>query len=432
MRLELKTPGVARFEDLALDGCRLTLRTGRLGAAGEVKVETLATPAAARAAYETRMSALLTKGYQLAPGQLPITPRGNVDPHLEELVQQNPDDPAPYLVLADALNEVGDPRGELISVQHAQAEHPADAKLRARERKLLSAFNLPDPAHVKLQWRWGFVRHASFRHENPVDLHFDPTGLARDVFQMPMAAVIEKVSVGMMRWDNLAFDLPSMLREAAKHAWVKRLRALQLGHFNGAELLPHPIGDISMIARAFPALQTLSIRSGEFTLGALDLPALTDLQIETCCLSKARLRAVTHGQLPALQRLELWFGSLASGCDVGVDALSRILDGGSFRNVKHLGLRNSEVTDALCEAMPAAGILPQLEVLDLSMGMMTDRGARALTKRPGAFAHLQMLNVDDNFLTEAGRAALQSLGCPIEWGRQKDAKAEYPAVTAAD
>jgi len=432
MRLELKTPGVARFQDFTLDGCRLTTRSGRLGTAGEVKVEELATPTAARAAYETRMSALLTKGYQLAPGQLPIIPRGNVDPHLEELVEQNPDDPAPYLVLADALNENGDPRGELITVQHAQAEHPADAKLRARERKLLLAFNLPDLAHVKLRWRWGFIQQASFRHENPVDLHFDPTGLARDVFQMPMAAVIEKVSVGMMRWDNLAFDLPSMLREAAKHGWAKRLRALQLGHFNGAEMLPHPIGDVSMIARAFPALQALGLRSGEFTVGPLDLPALKDLQIETCCLSKERLRAVTHAQLPSLERLELWFGSSSAGCDVGVEHLARILDGGSFRSVKHLGLRNAELTDALCEAMPDAGILPQLEVLDLSMGMMTDRGARALTKRAGAFAHLASLNVDDNCLTEAGKAMLLTLGCPIEWGRQKDPKAGYPAVTAAD
>jgi uncharacterized protein (TIGR02996 family) len=60
---------------------------------------------------------------------------------LEEAIRARLDDPEPFLVYADWLAQAGDPRGELIVVQHAlgdEALPPSEiARLRARERELM-------------------------------------------------------------------------------------------------------------------------------------------------------------------------------------------------------------------------------------------------------------------------------------------------------
>ncbi|MDQ3341158.1 MAG: TIGR02996 domain-containing protein [Myxococcota bacterium] len=54
-------------------------------------------------------------------------------------VYEAPDDDGPRVVLADALIERNDPRGELISVQLRLAQDPTDRALKTRERELLAA-----------------------------------------------------------------------------------------------------------------------------------------------------------------------------------------------------------------------------------------------------------------------------------------------------
>lgn len=443
MRLEFKGGGSSKFWEIDLDGRRVITRWGHIGTAGQSKEEELATTAEARTTYDRQLAEKLKKGYQLMPGQVPVAPAGKVDPKLEQALQLHPDDESSYLVLADALSEAGDPRGELISVQHALSTTPDNPRLKAREKKLLSAFGLWDPRRVKLTWRWGFVQSAHFH--NPKDAFFmreriegvdlpwdapdlDPTELARNVFAMPMCAVLEELQVGLLRWEFQTDDVPSLLKLAATQPFAPRLRRLRFGLLPGIEIdmAHHRVGDLSIIPKAFPALRSLILHAGDFTLAPLHLPELRELTIETCAMTNERLEAVTGAKLPALERLELWFGSENHGANVGVSQLSAILDGAMFGNVKHLGLRNAEFTDALCEAMPGAKILPQLKVLDLSMGTMSEKGARAMTRNPGAFAHLDALIVDDNFLEADALAALQTRGCKIVSKRQKERDATDP------
>src|ERR1700733_11731710 len=74
-----------------------------------------------------------------------------------------PDDDAPYLVLADALSQCGDPRGELIAVQYARAA-ATGARLCALWQRELELFDdnpdwlAPMVAHGKdvvVRWRNG-------------------------------------------------------------------------------------------------------------------------------------------------------------------------------------------------------------------------------------------------------------------------------------
>jgi len=92
---------------------------------------------------------------------------------LEAAIVADPEDASAYLVYADWLQARGDPRGELVVVQHAleTAQGPAWAKLRIRERELLTEHgeHLLGPVAAPRYWRhfdWrrGFVdrMHAAF------------------------------------------------------------------------------------------------------------------------------------------------------------------------------------------------------------------------------------------------------------------------------
>lgn len=90
-------------------------------------------------------------------------------------IAATPDDPGPYLVYADALMERGDPRGDLISIQHAleTASWTAAADLRRREAALVEAnrdawlgpvLDVLEPSAIR--WRLGFVHAARVRTEH--------------------------------------------------------------------------------------------------------------------------------------------------------------------------------------------------------------------------------------------------------------------------
>ena len=51
--------------------------------------------------------------------------------------------------------------------------------------------------------------------------------------------------------------------------------------------------------------------------------------------------------LPALEHLELWLGTDEYGADTEVADLKNILQGKNLPSLRHLGLRNSEITDRM-------------------------------------------------------------------------------------
>src|SRR5262245_58194484 len=109
-----------------------------------------------------------------------------------ELVSR-PDDIELRLVIADRLQDAGDPRGELIAVQCALAEarDPGErARLRARETELVRG-GLPglDPAAVELEWRLGFVRAATVLDR--------PCELVPALLAHPAARLIEELAVAV-------------------------------------------------------------------------------------------------------------------------------------------------------------------------------------------------------------------------------------------
>lgn len=191
--------------------------------------------------------------------------------------------------------------------------------------------------------------------------------------------------------------------------------------------------DIGAFLTAFPNLEYLGARGGMgLGLGNCSHPKLKHLEIQTGGMDGGLIRDIASGDLPALERLELWTGSSDYGFTGSLDDLKPFVIGNGypdfdypFPKMKYLGLMNCEYADELAELFQGAPILEQLEVLDFSMGTMTDRGAQALLENE-AITNLRVLDLEGNMIEDEDLIEqLRALDLAViasdqrdnEWGR---------------
>jgi uncharacterized protein (TIGR02996 family) len=357
---------------------------------------------------------------------------------LWQAILDNPHDPQTYLVYADWLLSQGDPRGELIALQVA-LERGSSAEPQAlaqREQQLLERHQhfLPgvDERHATVTWRWGFFESVRFdNREDWMDNHFELWPTVRTVFAQPAAQLVREMRVGVIRWERQEEDVPELLRLVHELGFAGKLEELVLGDIDeDVDLAHHTLGDLSEVGRAYGELRALSVRGFQFQLGPLPLPRLERLTLQTCALSRANLASVLQPPRPALQSLELWFGSALYGAECAPDDLRPLLEQPRrFPELRALGLMNAEFTSELCRALARSPLLRQLETLDLSLGTLDDAGAEVLLENAPAFSHLDWLDLDDNFLSEACVQRLEeTFGSAVQCGDQKEIEEDDPAL----
>lgn len=192
------------------------------------------------------------------------------------------------------------------------------------------------------------------------------------------------------------------------------LRELFLGEMISEE---HEIswieqGDVAPLLAAYPGLAYFAVRGGSgLRFTELRHDALETLIVETGGLPAQVARDIGVARLPALRHLELWLGVADYGGDTTPSDLAPILSGEQFLALTSLGLRDSEIADDLAVAVATAPLTERLEVLDLSLGTLTDAGAAALLASP-AVARLRRLDLHHHFCSEEMVARLSAL--PLE------------------
>ncbi|GAA2252361.1 hypothetical protein GCM10010145_20110 [Streptomyces ruber] len=193
------------------------------------------------------------------------------------------------------------------------------------------------------------------------------------------------------------------------HGQLPALRALFLGDITveESEISWIAQGDVTPLLETFGDLAELGVRGGhDLRLNAVRHDRLRTLRVETGGMPAEAVRGVAASELPALEHLDLWLGTSEYGGDAEVTDLEPILAGTRLPALKHLALRNSEMQDDICAALAAAPVVARLDVLDVSMGVLTDDGAAALlTGQP--LTHLKTLDMHYNFLGEEMRARLR-------------------------
>lgn len=214
-------------------------------------------------------------------------------------------------------------------------------------------------------------------------------------------------------------------RLAALHDRLPNLKALFIGDIasDECEISWLVQSDMSPLLQAFPHLEILQVRGG---VGLQFVPPenavhehLKALILETGGLSRETVLQVYEWDLPALEHLELWFGSDNYGGDCWEQDLAPILDDLIFPNLTYLGLRNSQFANEMIDRLVRSPLLAGLQVLDLSMGTLTDAGAAKLLECD-AIRDLEILNVSESYLSGAMIDQLQSLGIQVIASEQRE------------
>jgi hypothetical protein len=182
--------------------------------------------------------------------------------------------------------------------------------------------------------------------------------------------------------------------------------------------------DISTVWQAFPRLELFGIRgSNGLKLGRVQHNHLKHLTIESGGLSKSVLAELAAASLPALEHLELYLGTEDYGWDGSIDDVAPLLAADRFPRLKYLGLRDSEIADAVAQAVVKSPIVDKLEVLDLSLGTLGDEGAEALLTAP-AVKKLKRLDLHHHYMSDAMMARVKQLGIDVDVSEQ-ESEGEY-------
>jgi hypothetical protein len=158
--------------------------------------------------------------------------------------------------------------------------------------------------------------------------------------------------------------------------------------------------DVSPIFEAYPALEHFRVRGAEGLGigGGIRHAVLKSLIFESGGLPAAIVREIGASQLPNIEHLEIWTGSDNYGGDSTVGDLGAFLSGETWPKLKSLGLRDSEYADEIAEALDGAPVLAKLEALDLSLGVLGDRGGEALLKN-AALSRLKKLDLHHHYMS---------------------------------
>jgi hypothetical protein len=172
--------------------------------------------------------------------------------------------------------------------------------------------------------------------------------------------------------------------------------------------------DVSPLFDAYPALEHFAVRGANgLRLGALRHDRLRSLAVQSGGLDATITREIIAAELPALDQLELWLGTADYGGTTPLEDLAPILSGARFPRLTYLGLRDSEVADAIAGAVANAPVLDQLRILDLSLGTLGDEGAVALLANP-ALARLEKLDIHYHYCSPQMVERLQALGIEVD------------------
>jgi hypothetical protein len=224
-----------------------------------------------------------------------------------------------------------------------------------------------------------------------------------EAYEMPPSGVIEALLAARERFPALrALFLGDMVMEECEISWINQT-------------------DVTPLLAGFPALEEFGVRGGTgLRFPAVSHGALRRLVVETGGLPAEVVRGIGASDLPALEHLDLWLGTPDYGGDSEVADLEPILSGARLPRLRHLALRNSEMQDAVAAAVASAPVVERLEVLDLSMGVLTDEGAGALLGGQ-PLTHLKKLDLHHHYLSgpfvERVRQTLEPAGVEVDLDR---------------
>lgn len=362
------------------------------------------------------------------------------------------DDDDGWLVYADELQAAGDPRGELIMVQHRLRATPDDAALRERETELLDDDDLLGPVGawqpftddkrthgVSLDWRHGFVRRVRVRGDQAPDL---APILLHPSFRMLESLRLAEPETG--REQHYADSYVAPIIDSGPHEALRELvigpdieRGLEWAGpgyvYIEVDISAQYLGNLGALWKATPKLERLVVIGNDVDFGTFHLPELRTFEHITSSLGRSQLKAIQTAHWPKLERLELWFGDGEyGGGDCTVTDIRELLAmlAKSTPQLRELAIANCPLVNEIVQFLDC-DVVRRLRLLDLSHGNLRKQGVAALAKLVARLPGLKGLNLAASPLHETELAPLRKAAphLTIAAGRLSPDRGRYTAVS---
>ena len=303
-----------------------------------------------------------------------------------------PDDPAPYLIYSDALQLRGDPRGDLISIQHAlETAAPAiAADLRRREAELVEHNRdawlgplLERRDELAVRWRYGFLHAVRILDDG------SPATLRALLDTEAVASTLAELRIGPHDED----EWPSC-QALIDEPWPPALRRL---YVNDVDLRGMHLAAPVRIPERAKQLDLLVVQSPSIELAWDSSPA----QLRSIELRGPHFEGLfAVREWPRLESLVVWTAD-ASG-------VMRMLSRAKLPRLRHLGLCGTANTAVLATELARHPIAAQLASLDLRGGTLT------MSKALQPIASRVQLDVRFNALGKREREQLAAFGANVQ------------------
>lgn len=247
------------------------------------------------------------------------------------------------------------------------------------------------------------------------------------------ASEIKELIIGI--WDFEGGTSEEVIQTLANHRdKFTSLQALMIGDitYEENEISWITQSDMEPVLKAYPYLRHLQVRGGnDLRFSNLQHENLQKLIVESGGLGPDTIQDVIDSKLPNLEHLELWFGSKYYGFESTIDDIETLMNKSKFPQLNYLGLKNCEIVDDIAKELKKRSVMDRIEVLDLSMGILTDKGAEDLFEN-NDIHRLKLLDVHYHYLSEDWMKKLQSLNIEVNVSDQQKAETEedrYVAVS---
>ncbi len=253
--------------------------------------------------------------------------------------------------------------------------------------------------------------------------------------QEPAAMEAEGLVIGPWDYEDMVSQTSQPIVEAlvAARDRLPKLRSLFIGDITYEECEVSWINqsDFAPLLVAYPLLEHLRVRgSNNLSFGKIRHANLISLIVESGGLAPAIIAEVAAADLPKLEHLELWLGTDNYGGINEPDPLQPLLTKAALPSLCYLGLRDSQIADAVAEAVAQSPILKRLEVLDLSLGALSDVGAEALLNAPPV-RKLKKLDIHHHYVSPEMVERLAAI-VPLDASDPKEADGEYRYIALSE
>jgi len=381
----------AVFWEVSLDGPCLVTCAGPVGTAGKLERELCASEVAARAELAQRIVERVGQGYrECADRRLDARTLA-----LEDAIAADPEDPLPYLVYADWIQTLGDPRGALIVAQHAGDASMYLAKHAAVFLGPLAEHVGYDGSLLELRWFCGFIAQARLRSHDGWRHRTDL--VLQQLLDHASARWLRELTIDIVDDDMTRLEEVMRILAARPREQIRVLDIGELGRLfeidDPDRWPPQAAADARRLWRGVPRLRRLVMRGEPLHLGELALPELAHVELRCRRIVRAVAQELADGDLPALRRLAIYTRAPVA------EAVQTIARG---HELAQIVVRGALDGDALCRVRyPAA-----LRELELSHCNITDQGVEALA---GSGLALDILDVTRNVITPGDVARLERI-----------------------